>query len=105
MTTPLILDDDIAGERTLMHRDGKNVVFERQFDSQPVMDEISAIKSITDGKSRTGELYHIGRIPAAVVEAYCNVNGVAFSDFLKEPVHHRRILEENSKLRIWEGNL
>lgn len=107
MSDPIILDDDIPGERTLLHRDGKNVVFQRQFDSQPVVDEIQKIKQITNGKSPTGELYHVGRLPAGVVEEYCNLHGVTFHDFCSDPAHVRRLMTDSNyaHLRIWEGRL
>lgn len=57
------------------------------------------------GYHGTSELKHAARIPSVVIERYCNVNGVEYSEFMQNPVHLKRVLNDPAlKLfRIWPG--
>lgn len=50
---------------------------------------------------------HAATVPEVVIEHYCNVNGVSFSEFCRNPEHMRRLLNspEFADLRIWQGKL
>ncbi len=81
------------------------VVVHRFADVEPIMDDVKAIKQVTDGRSKSGELYHVGRLPAIIVEAYCVKQKVSFSEFCSNPEHVRRILNDPDykAFRIFEG--
>jgi len=42
-----------------------------------------------------------------LVEKYCNDNGITFRDFLRDPAHARRMVQDpaNDAFRIWKGAL
>lgn len=92
---------------TIFHPDNGNLVIERKADCQPVLDEVKAIKDVTDGKSKSGDLYHVARVPMIFIEQYCNDNGVSVHEFMANNTHMLRLLNDaNYKhFRIWEGNL
>lgn len=95
-----------SGIETIYHVDDDDkLVIERKADAQPILDEIKQIKQVTDGKSKSGELYHVARIPAIVVEMYCNTVGITFREFLIDDTHITRLLNDSdyAHLRIWEG--
>jgi len=58
------------------------------------------------GYHGTSEVKHAARLPLVIVEQYCNDNGVSFEQFMKDPVHIRRIVKDpkNDAFRIWKGN-
>jgi len=51
--------------------------------------------------------YYAGSIPAIVIEGYCNENNVTFQDFMSDPKHINRILNDPDykKFRIWQGKV
>lgn len=105
---PKVQESPIQEEnaQTKFHVDDEKLVVERVFDVEPVLKDISELKSISDGKSKTGEFYHVARVPAFVVEAYCNQNGITFSEFCANSEHARRLLmdADYKHLRVWEGS-
>lgn len=98
-----------AGIETNFHLgngDG-SMVIERKADCQAILDSAANLRSMGAGKSKSGEMWHLGRIPAIIIEKYCNEKGVSFNEFLVDDIHIQRILEDpNYKLfRIVEGNV
>lgn len=94
-----------AGIETIFHVEDEKLVIERKADVQPVLDEIQKIRQVTDGRSKSGELIHVARIPAIAVEQYCNMVGITFREFIIDDTHVTRLLNDNDykHLRIWEG--
>lgn len=94
-----------SGIDTILHLNDGDMVIERTADAQPILDEIKAIKYVTEGKSKSGDLYHVARIPKMVIEKYCKDCGITFHDFCVDDAHITKILNdpEYSSLRIWEG--
>lgn len=72
-------------------------------DCTPILEDAKARHR--EGMHGTSEFKHAMRIPSVVVETYCNVNGVAFSEFMQNPVHVKRMLNDPAlkDLRIWDG--
>jgi len=58
------------------------------------------------GMFGTSEMKHAARLPDVIVEKYCNACGITFSEFMQNPVHIKRIVQDpmNSDFRIWKGN-
>ena len=85
-------------------QDGALIV-KRTADVEPLIDHLAALRQDGDGKSKSGELYHVGDIPYIVVEQYMAENGVTFHEFCKDDVHIKRILTnpDFSKFRVWQG--
>lgn len=105
MATVIKEEDNVSPVETIIHLDDGNLAIERKQDAQPVLDEIKEIKDHTNGISKTGDLYHVGRIPAILVEKYCNDKGITFRDFLLDDTHVTRIMNDTAykHLRIWQG--
>lgn len=53
----------------------------------------------------SSDMKHAARIPNVVIETYCNVHGVEFSEFMQNPVHLKRVLNDPAlkNFRIWPG--
>ena len=83
----------------------RQIVVQRSQDVEPIIEHLAALRQDSDGKSKTGELYHVGDIPMAVVETYLNENGVTFHEFIKDDTHIKRILmnPDFAKFRVWQG--
>lgn len=83
----------------------RSIVVQRSQDVEPIIEHLATLRQEGDGKSPTGELYHVGDIPMAVVETYLNENGVTFHEFVKDDTHVKRILTnpDFAKFRVWQG--
>lgn len=55
----------------------------------------------------SSEMRHVAEVPYIVVEQYCAKNGITMHEFVCNPQHQRRLLEDpnNSLFRIWKGRL
>jgi hypothetical protein len=60
-----------------------------------------------EGLHGTKEMKHAARLPAEAVEAYCNINGITFSEFMQNPVHTRLMCNDPAlkDFRIWPGRV
>lgn len=60
-----------------------------------------------EGHTGSSEFRHLAEFPAEVVEQYCNINGVTFSEWMQNPEHARRMLKspELSHFRIHPGGV
>jgi hypothetical protein len=83
------------------------LIFASTQDIEPLLNDIKAIKDITNGKSDSGDMYHVGTIPAIIVEKYCNEVGISFHDFIIDNTHIKRIVNDPdfARFRVWEGKL
>jgi hypothetical protein len=83
----------------------RRIVVQRSQDVEPIIEHLAALRQDSDGKSKSGELYHVGDIPMAIVEGYLAEAGVTFHEFIKDDVHIKRILTnpDYSKFRVWQG--
>ena len=99
------MTQDKSAVETIYHVEDGGITFERRQDCQPILDEIQKIKQVTDGRSKSGDLVHIGRIPKGIIEAYCNERGVSFHEFITDDIHVTRLMNDSDykHLRIWEG--
>lgn len=101
------MSKDIAPVATVFHTSGNegNVTIERRQDCQPIIDDVARIRQVTNGKSISGDLVHVGRIPAIVIEKYCQLKGISFHDFLVDDTHVTALMNDADykHLRIWEG--
>lgn len=83
----------------------RQIVVQRSQDVEPIIEHLAALRQVSEGKSESGELYHVGDIPMAVVETYLNENGVTFHEFIRDDAHVKRILTnpDFAKFRVWQG--
>lgn len=85
----------------------RRIVMARSQDVEPLIDHLATLRSETDGKSASGELYHVGEIPMVVVEEYLTEAGITFHEFIKDDVHIKRIMTnpDYAKFRVWKGSI
>lgn len=74
-------------------------------DCTPILEDAKARHNV--GFHGTSELKHAARIPNVVIERYCNVSGIEFSEFMQNPVHMKRVLNDPAlaDFRIWKGRV
>ena len=72
-------------------------------DCTPILEDAKARHNV--GFHGTSELKHAARLPVVVIEQYCNTQGVEFSEFMQNPVHMKRVLNDPAlkSFRIWPG--
>ena len=86
------------------HADGA-LTFERVQDVEPILDGTFARRA--SGLTGSGDMRHAASLPMVVVEQYCNDNGIDFREFMNNPAHVKRMLNDPalSKFRVWEGRV
>lgn len=47
-----------------------------------------------EGITGTKEMRHLAEFPGFVIEQYCNLNGVTWDEWMQNPVHARRMLND-----------
>jgi hypothetical protein len=104
--SPELEGDDVTTEYHESNSEGI-AFFNRTQDVEPILDEVARIKQVSNGMSKSGELAHVGRIPAVIVEKYCTETGITFAEFLQDKTHIQRIVSDPnySRFRIWEGSI
>ena len=87
---------------TKLHHDGNKVYVQRSQECQPILDSAAALRS--NGLTGTNDFWHVGRIPAAILEKWLNEAGIAFSDTeaVKEVIRKKLQSGDFSKLRVDE---
>ncbi len=83
-------------------QDGKLITGTVQ-DCTPILERAKELHR--SGAHGSAEMKLAMTIPDVVVETYCNVNGIEFSEFMQNPVHVKRMLNDPAlrDLRIWDG--
>lgn len=72
-------------------------------DCTPILEDAKARHNA--GAVGSSEMRHAARLPLQVVEAYCNTAGITFEQWMNDPVHAKRMLQDPalSGFRIWSG--
>lgn len=92
--------------RTTYHDHGdEGAVITRQQYVADIVDDCKARHN--QGAHGSSDFKHVARVPAIVVEHYCNVNKIKLGEFARNPEHWRRLLNDPafSDLRIWPGKI
>ena len=94
-----------GGIATDMSMKDGTLIVSRTADVEPIIEHCAALRQDSDGKSKSGEMYHVGDIPYIVVEQYMAENKVTFHEFCRDDTHVKRILTnpDFSKFRVWQG--
>lgn len=95
-----------SGITTRMALDSEGrLIVQRSHDVEPLLDHLAELRATTNGKSKSGELYHVGDLDPVVVEDYIKQAGITFQDFITDDAHIKRILmnPDFSKFRVWQG--
>ena len=88
------------------HMDGKgSMTFETVQDCTAISEHCKEQRAI--GNVGSGDLKHAAKIPEVIVQAYCNLKGITFREFIINKVHVRALLNDPAyaDFRIWEGKV
>lgn len=85
--------------------DGDDLIEHRTVDVEPVIEANKSLRSA--GAVGGGDIRHAASVPGIVIEQYCKTHGISFSEFVGDPVHIRRMLNDPdlSGFRIWQGRV
>lgn len=74
-------------------------------DLQAVADHCAALRGV--GATGSGDMKHVARVPGFIVQQYINLNGITFAEFMRDPRHAERLLEDPAlkAFRVWEGRI
>ena len=106
-----LLNREVSGDMvtsTFFDEMAGKVFVKREQDTTPYVERAQALSEYWNSDARRNhEMYYAGTIPNVVVEKYCTDKGITFREFMMNPVHHRRILNDPdfAKLRVWKGQL
>lgn len=78
--------------QTRFHDDDGRLVVERVQDCEPVLE--SAKRLHNEGVHGSREMRHVARFPKVLVEKYCNQHGITLHEWLVNPVHAERMLND-----------
>lgn len=95
---------DAAGvqSRFISNDNGHGIL--RTQDCDPIAEYAKAQHNA--GMFGSSDVKHAARLPMVIVEAYCNDHGVTFDEFMRDPIHIKRLVKDpkNDAFRIWKGN-
>lgn len=85
--------------------DGNDLIVRQTEDVEPVLEHVKNLRAI--GEVGSSELRHAATLPAIVVENYCKQHGIDHHEFMANPVHIRRMLNdpELAGFRVWGGRV
>lgn len=88
-----------------LHLNGDNAILNRIQDVEPVIQYAKDARSI--GATGSSEMRHAARVPAVLVESYCNRNGITMHEFMANDDHVSRLLNDPAiaPFRIWQGKV
>lgn len=96
---------DIDGVKPyIAHEDGKLIQGTLQ-DCTPILE--AAQEQHLAGQHGTSDMKLAAKLPAAIVETYCNVNGIDLGEFMRNPVHVKRMCNDPDLkgFRVWPGRI
>lgn len=91
--------------QTKLHvKDGQMVV-ENVQDCTGYLERAQALHK--EGIHGSSEFRHAAEIPSVAIENYLNTTGIDFAEFMKNPVHIKRMLNDPDLkgFRIWPGRV
>lgn len=91
--------------RAYANADDDSIVIVQSQNVGAIVDDCKARSN--EGKHENALGKHVARVPNVVVEHYCNVNRVPFAEFVRNPEHMRRLVNDPAfaDLRIWPGTI
>lgn len=83
--------------------DGDSLVERRTQDVEPIIEQVKRLR--VSGETQSKDMWHVARIPHALLEAYLLRNGITLHEFEVEPQHLGRMLNDPdlAHFRIKQG--
>lgn len=74
-------------------------------DLKAVADHCAGLRGV--GATGTSEWKVAAKVPGIFIMQYCNLNGITWAEFMREPKHADRLLSDPSlkAFRVWEGRV
>ena len=93
------------GKQTVIALEDGNLITGTVQDCTAIRED--AVARHNEGLHGSSEMKHAARLPDYAIEAYCNVNGITFSEFMQNREHIRRMCNDPAlrDFRIWPGRL
>lgn len=90
--TKALIDDDVLTVRRIQ-------------DVEPILEDAKARHNA--GLHGSADFKHAASLPNVLVERYCADNGITFEEFVKNPDHIRRMVNDPAlaHFRVWPGRL
>lgn len=81
------------------------LIVQRTQDVQEIIDRCQTLANAGQGRGK--DMHLAADLPMGVIETYCNENGITFSEWMQNPIHVKRMLNDPalSKFRIWQGRV
>ncbi len=82
-----------------------DLIVNRVQNCTPIADECATRRSM--GQIGGTEMRHAARLPAVVVERYCNMHGITFAEFMQSREHIKAMVNDPAlqAFRIWQGRV
>ncbi len=91
--------------QTKIHVDGDRLVIQNTQDCTPHLEHAKALHN--EGAHGSKDFKHAAKLPDIAVQAYLNQHGIEFGEFMSNPVHIKRMLNDPDLkgFRIWPGRV
>lgn len=102
--TATVADSSIDLATKFHFQDGKMIV-QRTQDCTSILENCKTQHN--EGNHGSSDMKLAGKLPFVVIENYCNVNNVEFSEVMRNPIHLKRMLNDPdlAGFRIWKGRV
>jgi hypothetical protein len=90
---------------TRFHFEDGKMVTQRTQDCTPIAERAKALHN--EGIHGSSDMKHAASIPMVIVESYCNLHNIEFSEFMQNKEHIKRLCNDPnfSHFRVWPGRL
>lgn len=97
--------DQGGGLSTVVALEDGNLITGSVQDCTPFVERTKALHR--EGIHGSSDFKHAASFPPVLVEKYCNINGISFGEFLKNPVHCKAMLNDPAlkDFRVWGGKV
>ena len=91
--------------QTSFHQDDDKIIVANTQDVSAVLDSVATRADA--GAVGSGDFKHAAQIPMVAIESYCNVKGITFEEWQRNPVHIKAMLNDPdlAAFRIWKGRV
>ena len=95
----------VDGVSTFFAQEDGKIITGTSQDCTPILEDVK--ERHNQGQFGSSEMKHAARIPNVAIELYCNTNGIEYAEWVSNPVHIKRMLNdpELSAFRIWPGRV
>ena len=97
-----IIQSNIGTDITV--KDGQMTIHRTQ-DCDPIAERMKHLHNT--GQFGSSDMKFAGTIPDVMIEKYCNLQNITYSEFIQNKEHVRRIMADPAMdhFRVWKGKL